>query len=177
MEKYPCRCSPRLGPLLFLINVNDLVENLSSNPKLFGDDTSVFSVVRDLNTSANEINDNLKKIGAWAYQWKMSFNPDPLKQAQEVTFSQKRNKPHHSDIIFNGNPVKKVLTKNIWVCFLIVNSILMNILKEFLIKLVNLLVLFASSKIFHRDHLFYKSINPLLDLTLITAISSMIRFL
>ena len=37
----------------------------------------------------------------------MSFNPDPLKQAQEVIFSRKRNKPHHLDIIFNGNPVKK----------------------------------------------------------------------
>ena len=37
----------------------------------------------------------------------MSFNPDPLKLAQEVIFSRKRNKPHHPDIIFNGNPVKK----------------------------------------------------------------------
>ena len=47
----------------------------------------------------------------------MSSNPDPLKQAQEVIFSRKRNKPHHPDIIFNDNPVK-VLPKNIWVCFL-----------------------------------------------------------
>ena len=62
-------------------------KNLSSNPQLFGDDTSLFSVVHDLNTSVNEINDNLKKIEAWAHQWKMSFNPDPLKQAQEVIFS------------------------------------------------------------------------------------------
>ena len=56
---------------------------------------------------ANEINDDLKKIEAWAHQWKMSFNPDPLKQAQEVIFSRKRNKLHHPDIIFNGNSVKK----------------------------------------------------------------------
>ena len=96
-----------LGPPLFLIDINDLAENLSSNPKLFADDTSLFSVLRDLNTSANEINDDLKKIEAWAHQWKMSFNPDPLKQAQEVIFSRKRNKPHHPDVIFNGNPVKK----------------------------------------------------------------------
>ena len=67
-----------LGPLLFLIYINDFAENLSSNPKLFADDTSLFSVVRDLNTSANEINDDLKKIEAWAHRWKMSFNPDPL---------------------------------------------------------------------------------------------------
>ena len=51
-----------LGPLLFLIHINDLAENLSQNPKLFADDTSLFFVVRDLNTSAIEINDVLKKI-------------------------------------------------------------------------------------------------------------------
>ena len=63
--------------------------------------------MRDLNNSANEINDDLKKIEAWADQSKMSFNPDPLNQAQEFIFSRKRNKPDHPDIIFNGNPVKK----------------------------------------------------------------------
>ena len=94
-----------MGPLLFLIYINDL-ENLSSNPKLFAYDTSLFSVGHDLNTSAIEINDGLKKIEAWAHQWKMSFYPDPLKQAQEVIFPQKRNKPYRPDIIFNSNPVK-----------------------------------------------------------------------
>ena len=39
-----------LGPPLFLIYINDLAENLYSNPKLFANDTSLFSVVRDLNT-------------------------------------------------------------------------------------------------------------------------------
>ena len=41
-----------LGPLLFLIYINDLAVNLSSNPKLFADDTSLFSAVDDLNFSA-----------------------------------------------------------------------------------------------------------------------------
>ena len=63
--------------------------------------------MRNLNTSANEINDDLKNIEAWAHQWKASFNTDLLKQEQEVIFSRKRSKPHHSDIIFNDNPVKK----------------------------------------------------------------------
>ena len=36
--------------------INDLTEKLSSNPNLFADETSLFSVVRDLNTSATEIN-------------------------------------------------------------------------------------------------------------------------
>ena len=53
-----------LRPMLFLIFNNGLAENLSSNPKFFADDTSLFSVVRDLNTSANEINDDLENIEA-----------------------------------------------------------------------------------------------------------------
>ena len=53
-----------LGPLLFLIYINHLAENLSSNPKLFADNTSLFSIVRDLNTSANENNYDLKNIEA-----------------------------------------------------------------------------------------------------------------
>ena len=57
-----------LGSFWFLIYINDLAENLSSNPKLFADDTSLFSVARDLNISANKINDDLKKIEAWAHQ-------------------------------------------------------------------------------------------------------------
>ena len=36
-----------LGPLLFLIYINDLSTGLSSNPKLLADDTSLFSVVHD----------------------------------------------------------------------------------------------------------------------------------
>ena len=42
-----------LGPLLFLIYINDLADGLSSNAKLFADDTSLFSVVHDVDTSAN----------------------------------------------------------------------------------------------------------------------------
>ena len=40
--------------------------------------------------SANELNHDLKLINDWAYQWKMSFNPDVNKQAVEVLFSQKK---------------------------------------------------------------------------------------
>ena len=65
------------------------MENLSSDPKSFSDDTSLFSVVHDLNTSTIEINNDLKKIEALTYQCKMRFNPYPLKQAQEVIFSRK----------------------------------------------------------------------------------------
>ena len=48
-----------LGPLIFLIYINDL-SDLSSNAKLFADDTSLFSVVHDMNASAIELNSDLK---------------------------------------------------------------------------------------------------------------------
>ena len=73
--------------------------------KLFADDTSLFSIVHDPNTSANELNKDLQKISEWAYQWKMSFNPDQNKQAQEVIFSRKITKSSHPQISFNNMPV------------------------------------------------------------------------
>ena len=51
-----------LGPLLFLIYINDLTEGLTTNVKLFADDTSLFSVVHDTQTSANHLNKDLKII-------------------------------------------------------------------------------------------------------------------
>ena len=80
---------------LLLIYINDLTDDFSSNVKLFGDDTSLFSVVHDVNVSAKELNDDLKKINEWVFQWKMSFNPDPSKQAQEFIFSCKIKKLQH----------------------------------------------------------------------------------
>ena len=70
-----------LGPLLFLIYINDLFDNLSSNPKLFADETSLFLVVHDINQSEINLKDDSQKISNWAFQWKMSFNSDISKQA------------------------------------------------------------------------------------------------
>ena len=47
-------------------------------------------------------NNDLKKISDWAFQWKMSFNPDPSKQAQEVIFSRKLKNVSHPPLVFNN---------------------------------------------------------------------------
>ena len=91
-----------LRTLLFLIYINDLSGDLSSKAKLFADDTSLFNVVYDINTSSNKLKNDLKKVTNWAFQWKMSFNPDPSKQAQEVIFSQKSKKEPHLSLVFNN---------------------------------------------------------------------------
>ena len=94
-----------LGPLLFLVYINDLPDNLESLAKLFADDTSPFSTVYNPLLSAEIMNKDLIKISKWAYQWKMSFNSDITKQAQEVIFSQKSKKIDHLIVYFNYAPV------------------------------------------------------------------------
>ena len=61
--------------------------------------------VRGSNTTALELNSNLAKINTWVFQWKMSFNPDPKKQTQEVIFSRKSKAISHASLIFNNNNV------------------------------------------------------------------------
>ena len=66
-----------LGPLLFSIYINDLTEGLTTNAQLFADDTSLFSVVHDAQTSANDLNKDLEIINNWTYQWKIrSSHPE-----------------------------------------------------------------------------------------------------
>ena len=79
-----------LGPLLFLVYINDLEEGIKSQVKFFADDTSLFSIITDPKVSASELNHDLALIESWARQWKMSFNPDPTKQAVELIFSKKK---------------------------------------------------------------------------------------
>ena len=86
--------------------------NLQRNPKLFADDTSFFPTVRKSKTTANNFNNDLKEISNYAFQWKMSFNPDPSKQSQEVIYSKRTTKVSHSKIFFNNVPVFQVDFQN-----------------------------------------------------------------
>ena len=101
-----------LGPLLFLIYINDLADGLSPNAKLFADDTSLFSVIHDVDTSANELNNDLYQITKWAFQWKMGFDPDPSKQVQKIIFSRKTKKIGHPTLHFNNSIVSQFQYQN-----------------------------------------------------------------
>ena len=79
-----------LWRLFFLIYINDLSKHFYSNTILFADDTSIFPTVKNVSLSREQLNSDLEKISNWAHQWKMSLNPDPKPQAEEVVFSRKR---------------------------------------------------------------------------------------
>ena len=100
-----------LGPLLFLIYINDLTDDISSNIKLFADDSSLFIRVHDVDTAQRSLMSDLEKITRWANQWKMKFNPDITKQAIEVIFSWKKISLyiHHCNSTAYLSPGNKVL--------------------------------------------------------------------
>ena len=92
-----------LGPLLFLIYINDLPHKLKSNAKFFADETFLFTIVKDENKSANVLNNDLSLISEWAFHWKMLFNPDPTKPAQGLLFSRKKKTLNHPILSRNNN--------------------------------------------------------------------------
>ena len=97
------------GPLLFLIYINDLPDGINSLCKIFADDHPRTFQRFMTYKSASNLNDDLEKIGYWAYQWKMQFSPDPNKQANGVIFSRKTNSDNlsHPPIKFNNNDISK----------------------------------------------------------------------
>ena len=81
-----------LGPLLFLIYINDLPDNIPSTIKIYADGTSLFSYVFEKYKSESVLNNDLQVISNRDFQWKIQINSDPKKQAQEVYFSKKNQK-------------------------------------------------------------------------------------
>ena len=72
-----------LGPLLFLIYINDLQKNIKSNVKFFADDTMLFSVIKDPQLSSSDLSHDLEVINQWT---------DPIKQGTEILFSCKKKR-------------------------------------------------------------------------------------
>ena len=54
----------------------------------------LFPVVHDVITSPKELNDDFKEVSDWAFQWKISFNPDLSKPANEVALVVNKRKQH-----------------------------------------------------------------------------------
>ena len=64
-----------------------------------------------LTSTANDLNSDLIKISDWDFQWKMRFNSDPKKQAQEVIFSRKISKIDRPPLYSNEILVKSSSTQ------------------------------------------------------------------
>ena len=94
-----------LGPLLFLLYINDIVNDIGSNIRLFADDTSLYIVVDDPITAANCLNTDLEKISRWAATWLVSFNPA---KTESLLISRKLNRPQHPALSMQNHQINEV---------------------------------------------------------------------
>ena len=65
-----------LGPLLFIIYINDIAEKLTSLCRLYADDTSFSYSDSDCEQIFSVISHDLVELDEWSKKWLMSFNPD-----------------------------------------------------------------------------------------------------
>ncbi len=89
-----------LGPLLFLVYINDLIQHVNCGIKLFADDTVIYEIVSDHQVSARVLNENLRNIQLWADQWLVNFNHSKTKQ-MNVSLSKSINLDNHP--VYFGN--------------------------------------------------------------------------
>ena len=94
-----------LGPLLFLIYINDIVENIHSTIKLFADDTSLYIIVDTPAIAAACLNTDINLIHSWAEQWLVTFNP---KKTETLLITRKIHTQHHPPLYMNNNIIQEV---------------------------------------------------------------------
>ncbi len=63
-----------LGPLLFVVFINDLPESVSSEAYLFADDTKIFNRIKHT-SDADQLQDDLDKLADWSNKWLLKFHP------------------------------------------------------------------------------------------------------
>ena len=92
-----------LGPILFLIYINDLPDELASNILLFADDTAVYLTIGGEDDS-NMLQQDLDILSVWESQWDMKFDPSKC-QVVQVTTSRKDS---NSSYILHGHVLEVV---------------------------------------------------------------------
>ena len=94
-----------LGPLLFLLYINDIVEDINSSIRLFADDTSLYIIMDDAFQAAETNNSDLEKVSRWAQHWLVTFNPA---KSESILFSRKLNKPYHPPVLMDESQINEV---------------------------------------------------------------------
>jgi hypothetical protein len=88
-----------LGPLLFLIFINDLPVAVTSKTRLFADDCILYRQIYNHDDSIT-LQQDLDNLAAWEKMWGMQFHPEKC-ISLSVTRSQK---PFHTSYILRSIP-------------------------------------------------------------------------
>ena len=94
-----------LGPLLFLIFINDAVTGLISIPFLFADDTSLMSIGGSWTEVERALKMDLKTLDSWSKTWRLTFN---LEKSEYIMFCDRKST--QMDIVLGGVTLSSVAT-------------------------------------------------------------------
>ena len=81
-----------LGPLLFLISINDIAVDINSSVRLFADDTSLYLIGDNPAEAARCINSDLERMHQWTERWLVKFN---AKKSEAILILRKTNRLIH----------------------------------------------------------------------------------
>ena len=92
-----------LGPVLFLLYINDITDSINSNIRLFADDSILY---REIQTPKDHdiLQTDLSKLSEWATKWQMNFN---IATCHLLRITQKR-KPSHFTYTITNQPITQV---------------------------------------------------------------------
>lgn len=96
-----------LGPLLFLVFINDIVNDIGFNIRLFADDTNLYIIVNNPLRSAELLNADLEKISLWANTWLVTFNPA---ETESLLISGQLINPDHPPLYMQNQHIAEVET-------------------------------------------------------------------
>ena len=96
-----------LGPLLFILYINDIVHDIQSCIRLFADDTTLYIIVDLPDSAARILNNDLGRISTWSDLWLVRFNPN---KTESFLCSRKRNQINHPNLYLANVPIKEVST-------------------------------------------------------------------
>ena len=65
-----------LGPILFIIYINEISKHLTSTVKIYADDTKIYRTISSPDVDIPSLQCDLDRLWKWANKWQMHFNPD-----------------------------------------------------------------------------------------------------
>ena len=105
-DKMWCTAGIYLGPLLFLLYINDMPDSLKySTPSLYADDTEIYLSSKDCDDTVTKINLDLENIRKWMLQNKLQIHPTKSKYMFIGSVYNIKHKVSDNPILVNNVPI------------------------------------------------------------------------